>query len=155
VRADHQAIRDVLRSAYQQYEAVLPPEVVPVAIPPYAHRQTPARGDAGGVAARIGGMLSIRPPSARLDGERTGTVPVLASRRNRPMKQYLLSVYQPEGPAPAPEALETISRDLDALNQEMKAAGSWVFAGGLFPPSTATVVRVRDGEMITTDRPFA
>jgi hypothetical protein len=71
------------------------------------------------------------------------------------MKQYLLSVYQPDGPTPPPEVLERISRDLDALNQELKAAGAWVFAGGLHPPSTATVVRARDGAVLTTDGPFA
>ena len=71
------------------------------------------------------------------------------------MKQYLLSVYQPDGPTPPPEVLERIGRDLDALNQELKAAGAWVFAGGLHPPSTATVVRVKDGEVLTTDGPFA
>jgi hypothetical protein len=71
------------------------------------------------------------------------------------MKQYLLSVYQPEGPLPQPEVLERISRDLDALNSELKAAGVWVFAGGLFPPSTATVVRLEDGDVLTTDGPFA
>jgi len=71
------------------------------------------------------------------------------------MKQYLLSVYQPDGPAPPPEQLERINRDLDALNRELKAAGAWVFAGGLHPPSTATVVRDRDGQVLTTDGPFA
>ena len=71
------------------------------------------------------------------------------------MPQYLLSVYQPDGPVPPPEVLETISRDLEELNRELKAAGAWVFAGGLHPPGTATVVRVRDGEVLTTDGPFA
>src|SRR6266581_3809912 len=71
------------------------------------------------------------------------------------MKQYLLSVYQPDGPIPAPEVLERISRDLDTLNQELEAAGAWVFAGGLHPPSTATVVRVQDGDVLMTDGPFA
>ncbi len=33
-------------------------------------------------------------------------------------------------------------KDLDAVNEEIKAAGAWVFAGGLHPPSTATVVAV-------------
>ena len=70
------------------------------------------------------------------------------------MKQYLLSIYQPDGPPPPPEFLEPIMRDINALNQEMQAAGAWVFGGGLHPPSTATVVRVRDGEMLTTDGPF-
>jgi hypothetical protein len=71
------------------------------------------------------------------------------------MRQYLLSVYQPEGPVPPPEVLERISGDLDALNQDLKAAGAWVFAGGLHPPSTATVVRLKGGEVLTTDGPFA
>ncbi len=46
-------------------------------------------------------------------------------------------------------------RDIDVLHQELKAAGAWVFAGGLHAPSTATVVRPRDGEVLTTDGPFA
>jgi len=71
------------------------------------------------------------------------------------MKHYLLSVYQPDGPVPPTEVLERISRDLDAMNQELKAAGAWVFAGGLHPPSTATVVRLQDGDVLTTDGPFA
>ena len=37
----------------------------------------------------------------------------------------------------------------------MKAAGAWVFAGGLHPPSTATVVRLKDGDVLMTDGPFA
>jgi hypothetical protein len=71
------------------------------------------------------------------------------------VKQYLLSVYQPDGPAPPAEELERISADLDALNAELKRAGAWVFAGGLHPPTTATVVRVSDGEALVTDGPFA
>jgi hypothetical protein len=72
------------------------------------------------------------------------------------MPQYLLSVYQPDGPPPAPEVLERIDRDLDALNADLRAAGAWVFAGGLHPPATATVVRSRpDGEVLVTDGPFA
>jgi hypothetical protein len=71
------------------------------------------------------------------------------------VKQYLLSVYQPDGPVPPPEVLERIMGELDALNQELKAAGAWVFAGGLHPPSTATVVRLKDGDVLTTDGPFA
>jgi hypothetical protein len=68
---------------------------------------------------------------------------------------YLLSVYQPDGPIPQPEVLEQISRDLDALNEELKAAGAWVFDAGLHPPSTATVLRLQDGEVLMTDGPFA
>ena len=71
------------------------------------------------------------------------------------MPRYLLSVYQPDGPVPPPEVLETVTRDLEVLNAELKAAGAWVFAGGLHPPGTATVLRVRDGEVLITDGPFA
>jgi hypothetical protein len=71
------------------------------------------------------------------------------------MKQYLLSVYEPSGPRPAPEVLARIARDLDALNAEMQAAGAWVFAGGLHDPSTATVLRPAGDEVLTTDGPFA
>jgi hypothetical protein len=71
------------------------------------------------------------------------------------MKQYLLSIYQPEGDPPPPEVLEPVVRDLEAVNQELKAAGAWVFAAGLHPPSTATVLRLRDGDVLMTDGPFA
>ncbi len=58
------------------------------------------------------------------------------------MKLYLLSVYQPDGEPPPPEALGRVMRDVEAWNQELKSAGAWVFGGGLHPPSTATVVRL-------------
>jgi hypothetical protein len=71
------------------------------------------------------------------------------------MQQYLLSVIQPDDEPPPPEVLDQVMADLDAVNRELKAAGAWVFAGGLHPPATATVVRVRDGEVLMTDGPFA
>ena len=71
------------------------------------------------------------------------------------MNQYLLSVYQPDGEPPPPHVLQAIMKDVDALRQEMKTAGAWVFAAGLHPSSTATVVRVQDGQLLTTDGPFA
>lgn len=70
------------------------------------------------------------------------------------MTQYLLSVYQPDGPVPAPEVLSAIGRDLDELNRDLRAAGAWVFNGGLFPATTATVLTPRDGDVLTTDGPF-
>jgi hypothetical protein len=71
------------------------------------------------------------------------------------MKQYLLSVYQPSAGRPDPETLARIARDLDVLNAEIEAAGAWVFAGGLHDPSTATVLRPADDEVLMTDGPFA
>jgi len=70
------------------------------------------------------------------------------------MKQYLLSIYQPDGPVPTPDVLGKIRHDLEALNREMKAAGAWVFTAGLTPPGTATVVQAEAGELLITDGPF-
>jgi hypothetical protein len=71
------------------------------------------------------------------------------------MKQYLLSIYQPGGDPPPSVDLEQINRDVAALNREMKAAGAWVFSDGLHPPSTATVLRFQQGDVLMTDGPFA
>jgi hypothetical protein len=72
------------------------------------------------------------------------------------MKQYMLSVQAVDGaPGRSPEVMKQIYRDVDAFNAELHAAGAWVFAAGLHPPSTATVVQLRDGEVLVTDGPFA
>jgi hypothetical protein len=73
------------------------------------------------------------------------------------MKQYLLSIYQPDGPPPPPHVLEPIARNVKAFEGELKAAGAWVFAGHLHLVSTATVVRPTAGEaeVLTIDGPFA
>ena len=44
---------------------------------------------------------------------------------------------------------------VDAFNDELQAAGAWVFAGGLHPPTPATVVRSASGEVSMTDGPYA
>ncbi|WP_434445755.1 YciI family protein [Lentzea sp. E54] len=70
-------------------------------------------------------------------------------------QKYLLSIYQPDGEAPPPEVLDPIMADLAALNEEMRAKGAWVFAAGLHPPSTATVLTAKDDDVLMTDGPFA
>jgi hypothetical protein len=70
------------------------------------------------------------------------------------MTQYLLSVYQPDGPTPEPAVLEKIMSDLDALNRDLRSAGAWVFTAGLHPADSATVVRDRDGDALITDGPY-
>jgi hypothetical protein len=70
------------------------------------------------------------------------------------MKQYLLAVYHPDDEPPPDLDLERMGRDLEAVNAEMKAAGAWVFSNGLHPAGTATVVRPKDGELLTTDGPY-
>jgi hypothetical protein len=71
------------------------------------------------------------------------------------MKRYLLTIYQPDAGSPAPEVLEKVMQDIDTLIQEAKGSGAWVFNGGLHAPSTATVLRFQDGEVLMTDGPFA
>jgi hypothetical protein len=70
------------------------------------------------------------------------------------MTDYLLTLYQPEGPPPADLDLDAMRAQLDALNDELRAADAFVFAGGLHPPSTATVLRARGGEVAMTDGPY-
>jgi hypothetical protein len=72
------------------------------------------------------------------------------------MKQYLLAVHMIEGdPAPSEEVMQKMYKQVDAFNGELKAGGAWVFAGGLHPASSATVVRSKGDEVLMTDGPFA
>jgi hypothetical protein len=71
------------------------------------------------------------------------------------MKQYLISVYQPDGPPPPPEKLGKIMADVEAVRAELQDAGCWVFSGGLHDPGTATVLRPKAGDVLVTDGPFA
>jgi hypothetical protein len=74
------------------------------------------------------------------------------------MAQYLLSVHSVEGeadPQMTDEEMQQSWKDMQALNEEMRSAGAWVFGGALHGPDTATVVSVSGGEVVTTDGPFA
>jgi hypothetical protein len=74
------------------------------------------------------------------------------------MTEYLLSTHSVEGqsrPPMTPEQMQESFQEILALEAEMKSAGAYVFGGGLHGPGTATVVRVADGQVITTDGPFA
>jgi hypothetical protein len=76
------------------------------------------------------------------------------------MTQYLLSVHGgADGGAPpaepmTPEQMQQSYRQMQALEEEMKAAGAWLFSGRLTEPDVATVVRVVAGDALTTDGPF-
>jgi len=71
------------------------------------------------------------------------------------MARFLLSVIQPDGPAPPPQVLTRIMRDVDAVNREMDEAGVMVLRAGLASARDASVVRAKDGGMLVTDGPFA
>jgi hypothetical protein len=70
------------------------------------------------------------------------------------MTRYLLSLYQPDGPPPPDLDLEQVMKEVDALIEESKSAGVWVFNGGLHAPDTATVVTQRGDDVLVTDGPY-
>lgn len=73
------------------------------------------------------------------------------------MPQYLLSVHTVAGEERKPvsdEEMQQFMTQIRALEDEMRAAGAWVFGGRLHEPDTATVVRMSDGKVLTTDGPF-
>ena len=71
------------------------------------------------------------------------------------MTQYLLSVFHEDPPQLSAGDMQQSFKDVDEFNQELRAGGSWVFAGGLHPPSSATVVRVDGDQVLTIDGPYA
>jgi hypothetical protein len=74
------------------------------------------------------------------------------------MTQYLLSLHRIDGEAGERMTDEEMQRSyarVSALNEELRSAGAWVFGGRLHEPESATVVQMSDGEVLTTDGPFA
>jgi hypothetical protein len=73
------------------------------------------------------------------------------------MTQYLLSVWHAEGEDvySSEEEMKEAFAATEAFNDELRESGSWVFAGGLHAPSTATVVDGTGGEVVTTDGPYS
>lgn len=71
------------------------------------------------------------------------------------MTQYLLSVPMIEGaPVPDPVQMQRAYDQVARFNAELQSAGAWVFAGGLLPASSATVVRADGDQVLVTDGPF-
>ncbi len=70
------------------------------------------------------------------------------------MKQYVLTIFQPDGPPPESLDMDKLMADVAALIDEMKAAGAHVYNGALYPAELATVVRVNRGDALITDGPY-
>ena len=73
------------------------------------------------------------------------------------MPQYLLSVWHDEDYVvdfSTPEAQDRMAQ-VAAFNDELQRSGAWVFAAGLHPASSATVVRPSGGHVSMTDGPYA
>jgi hypothetical protein len=70
---------------------------------------------------------------------------------------YMLSVHSCEDAAPEPmtdQEMQQSHQQMGALESDLKSSGAWVFSGRLTEPDTATVVRVSDAKVLTTDGPF-
>jgi hypothetical protein len=72
------------------------------------------------------------------------------------MTQYLMSVWSTDGDAtPSDDEIQKMYADVEAFNTELRESGSWVFAGGLHPSTTATVVDGTGTDVVMTDGPFS
>lgn len=60
-----------------------------------------------------------------------------------------------EAPDPESDEAEAEMAAWIAYSEALVAAGVWVSGEALHPTVTATVVRMRDGSMVTADGPFA
>lgn len=64
--------------------------------------------------------------------------------------KYLISVIDHlENPGTASEMIE-----IDKFNDSLRAYGQWIFAWGLQPPETATVIDNRNDANISTGKPL-
>jgi hypothetical protein len=73
------------------------------------------------------------------------------------MAQYLLAVYGVEGQDNyiSEADMQTAFAQVNAFNEMLQTTGAWVFAGGLHPADTASVVRTDGGQRVVTDGPFS
>ncbi len=70
--------------------------------------------------------------------------------------RYLLLIYGPEQTEqPSPEEQAAVMQAYDAFTKNVKSRGAYLGGEALEPTPTATTVRVRDGQTLTTDGPFA
>ena len=71
------------------------------------------------------------------------------------MRQYMLSVPMIDGAPPRPpDEVQKAFAQVAVFNEELLAAGAWVFGGGLLPASSATVVEAEGDGYLVTDGPF-
>jgi hypothetical protein len=71
------------------------------------------------------------------------------------MMQYLVAIHHPDDYDPAVAEDAAMDRAIDALNDEMVAAGVRIFVGGLKPAGTAKSLRAQpDGQVLVTDGPY-
>jgi hypothetical protein len=73
------------------------------------------------------------------------------------MPQYMISVWHDETyevDFSTPDAQRLVAQ-VGEFNAQLQGAGAWVFAAGLHPSSSATVVRSSGGDISMIDGPYA
>ena len=108
----------------------------------------------------VGGMAPIMPKikePQELAWLYSPAIQTWNNERMPPMPQYLLSVWHDEDYVVdfSGDDAQRLVAQVGAFNEQLMEAGSWVFAGGLHPASSATVVRATGGEVSMTDGPYA
>ena len=71
------------------------------------------------------------------------------------MPKYMLLIYSPTDGGPTPEQAQAEMPKWFSYTQELVDSGAMVSGDALEPTEAATTVRVRDGETVITDGPFA
>jgi hypothetical protein len=71
--------------------------------------------------------------------------------------QYMLLIYNEPGgwDTMTPEQQQSVFAEYGAYTEELQGSGKMVAGDALQPTTTATSIRVREGETLTTDGPFA
>jgi hypothetical protein len=111
---------------------------------------TTAAGGVGKSSKKSQRSVSDRGGGVRSRGERRPEGAAIRRQEMIPMAQYMISVLFDTTDTATAEEMAAI----DTFNDQLRAEGHWVFAGGLASPSTATVVDGRDGEPVFTDGPY-
>jgi hypothetical protein len=74
--------------------------------------------------------------------------------------RYAILIYDPESANPSPEppspdVLAQVMDEYNAYTEMLRDRGAYLGGEALQPVTTATTVRIKDGERLTTDGPFA
>jgi hypothetical protein len=87
--------------------------------------------------------------------EKAGESPRVRTIPGELIMKYLVAIHHPDDYDPFVAEDKKMERDIDALNEEMIAAGVRVFAGGLHSASKAKSLRAQpDGKVLITDGPY-
>jgi hypothetical protein len=73
------------------------------------------------------------------------------------MTQYMLAVHTGNGARRepmSPEQMQESWRTINAIEEDLKTSGAWLFSGRLHGADTATVVRADGDKVLTTDGPY-